>query len=145
MKCGGRRGDLIAAHLRQFRRQLEFGQQLGGKIGGIRAILRITRMRFLAGDESGDKLLADRSKSHHAASRAIALIRNRIEIDDKLDIEIKFSGDTGQQRHHSAGSGRTVLFIADGDEQDIGLALVGFHRRNSGGKSRLHVEQPAPG
>jgi hypothetical protein len=44
-------------------------------------------MRLLAGYEGGEQLLADRAQRHHPAGRAIALIRNRIEVDDERDVE----------------------------------------------------------
>ena len=125
--------------------EFKFGEQFGGKIGSVGAIVRITRMGFLAGDEGGQQLLADGAQGSNTPLRSIALIGDGIEIDGQPDVETLGCGDSRQQRCRGTHAGGTVFFVGNGEEENAADTSIGFDCGQSSGKARLHVEKAAAG
>ena len=142
-----RRGsrDLRPARLCKFVRHLELRQQFSAEIGGVCTVLRIAGVRLLARDEGGDEQLADGTERHGPPRRPVALVRDCIEIDDEIDIEPVFLRNGGDKRRRCARARRTVLLVGNREEQEIGIATIGLHRRDCRRKACLHVEKPAAG
>ena len=105
-------------------------------------------MRLAPDDQRGEQQLADRAEGDRGAEAAVAIIGDRIEIDDKARYRDRCSRGIAAgaraaarmpaERSSSSGVARSRIL-----PWRSGSGREGFERRDAGGKSRFHVEKAA--